>query len=189
MEDDVSMSSVNYSVSINNHTHELPAKHVGKAHFYLYDPFTSPELLVDSCRAIEEMVVSDKNHDKVIVTSECKGILLATPLAVKYKVPLVVLRKTKKPYYENMVSTKDTSTVTSGSSSLVLPQECLKFIKGKEVIIIDDVFSTGNTFKSMKSLIDNYEGILKQSYFVLVEGDDYKEESLRYCDSIPITFD
>ena len=183
------MSSLDYSVVINNHKHNLPAKHVGKAHFYLYDPFTNPDLLVDSCRAIEEMVVSDKNHNKVIVTSESKGILLATPLAVKYRVPLVVLRKSSKSYYKDMVIAQDTSTVTSGSSSLLLPRESLQFIKGKEVIIVDDVYSTGNTFNAMKSLIDNYEGILKQSYFVLVEGDSYKEKDLRYCDKIPISFD
>ena len=109
--------------------------------------------LVQACaKALSEKLKS-REYD-VLVTAEAKSIPLAYALSVETKKPYVVLRKTYKPYMGAALTAETLSITTGEPQTLILDEKDLDLMRGKNVIIVDDVISTGSTLQGMRMILE-----------------------------------
>lgn len=124
----------------------------------------------------------------VIITAESKGIPLAYEMARQMGVPYVVARKTVKLYMTNPISVTVKSITTAKEQTLYLSEEKIALIKGKRVLIIDDVISTGESLKALEELVETAEGNITAKAAVLAEGDAADREDIVYLEKLPLFF-
>lgn len=112
----------------------------------------------------------------VLVTAEAKSIPLIYEMSALMGLPYVVLRKHYKTYMGDALMTETVSITTGNSQTLFLDEKDRILIKGKRVIIVDDVVSTGSTLKGMKRIVREADGDLSAVAAVFTEGDaDWSE--------------
>ena len=107
----------------------------------------------------------------VLVTAEAKSIPLAYALAVEMNKPYIVLRKTYKPYMGDALRAETLSITTGQPQILVLDEKDRDFMKGKKVLLVDDVISTGSTLQGMKMVIGKAGAEVVGEAAILTEGD------------------
>ena len=59
-------------------------------------------------------------------------------------------------------------------------------IKGKKVLIVDDVISTGASLASLESLVERAGGIIVGKMAVLAEGDATERKDIIYLEKLPL---
>ena len=126
--------------------------------------------LVQACARELGKQLKDVNFD-VLVTAEAKSIPLAYALAVEMKKPYIVLRKTYKPYMGDALTAETLSITTGQPQILVLDEKDREFMKGKKVLLVDDVISTGSTLQGMKMVIGKAGAEVVGEAAILTEGD------------------
>lgn len=107
-----------------------------------------------------------------LMTAEVKSIPLAHALAVRMKKPYVVARKTRKPYMVGAVSVEVLSITTGAPQLLWLDGKDLHLVKGKRIILVDDVISTGSTLAGMHRLVNEAGGEVIAEAAAFTEGND-----------------
>ena len=113
---------------------------------------------------------------EVLVTAEAKSIPLIYEMSALMGLPYVVLRKQYKTYMGDAISAETHSITTGNTQTLYLDEKDRELVKGKKVILVDDVVSTGSTLKAMKHVVEKAEGDLKQVAAIFTEGDaDWSE--------------
>ena len=85
--------------------------------------------------------------------------------------PYVVLRKTYKSYMGEALSAETVSITTGKTQQLFLDEKDQGLITGKDVILVDDVISTGSTLNGMKQLIKASDGNISRIATVFTEGN------------------
>ena len=108
----------------------------------------------------------------VLVTAEAKSIPLIYEMSALMGLPYVVLRKTYKSYMGDAMSAKTVSITTGKSQTLFLDEKDQRLLGDTDVIIVDDVISTGSTLTGMKEIISSAGGRVSQIAAVFTEGDD-----------------
>lgn len=88
-----------------------------------------------------------------IVTPAVKSIPLAFELARRTRSDYVVLRKEAKIYLGNVSSTRVHSITTGHEQYLYLSERDANRIMNKDVLLLDDVVSTGATMEAMEVLM------------------------------------
>lgn len=123
----------------------------------------------------------------VIVTAESKGIPLAYEMAkLAGSKPYVVLRKGKKLYMQNVIETEVNSITTDHVQKLCLGQNEADLMRGKRILIVDDVISTGESLRSMESLVDQVGGNIVGRMAVLAEGDAADRTDIKFLAKLPV---
>jgi len=107
----------------------------------------------------------------VLVTAEAKSIPLIYEMSALMGVPHVVLRKTYKGYMGNAIKAETLSITTGKPQTLFLDEKDIRFIKNKNVVLVDDVVSTGSTLEGMKKIISEAKGTISKIAAVFTEGD------------------
>ena len=108
---------------------------------------------------------------EVLVTAETKSVPLVYELARVMAKPWVVLRKAYKPYMGEAPSAETVSITTGHPQSLYLDEKDHPLVRGKRVIIVDDVISTGSTLEGMRALVRQAGGEIVAEAAVFTEGD------------------
>ena len=126
--------------------------------------------LVQACALELGKQLKDTEFD-VLVTAEAKSIPLAYALAVEMKKPYIVLRKTYKPYMGDALKTETLSITTGQPQVLVLDEKDRAMMKGKNVVLVDDVISTGSTLQGMQMLMEKAGAKVIGEAAILTEGD------------------
>lgn len=114
--------------------------------------------------------LKEQEYD-LLVTAEAKSIPLAHALSVETQKPYVVLRKTYKPYMGNALRAETLSITTGQPQVLILDEKDLELMKGKKVVIVDDVISTGSTLQGMRMVIDKAGASTIAEAAIFTEGD------------------
>ena len=126
--------------------------------------------LVQACaRALAEKVNSLSYE--MIVTAEAKSIPIAHALSVETNKPYIVLRKQYKPYMGDAIQAETLSITTGQPQVLILDEKDVDVIKGKSVLIVDDVISTGSTLQGMRMILDKAGASVAGEAAILTEGD------------------
>jgi adenine phosphoribosyltransferase len=107
----------------------------------------------------------------LLVTAEAKSIPLAYALSVETKKPYVVLRKTYKPYMGDALKAETLSITTGQPQTLILDEKDIGLMKGKKVVIVDDVISTGSTLQGMRMVLEKAGASVIREAAILTEGD------------------
>lgn len=127
------------------------------------------ELVQAAAQALAKRI-ADLNFD-IIVTAEAKSIPLAYALSTEMKKPYVILRKSYKPYMGAALKAETLSITTGQPQVLILDEKDRALVKGKKVLIVDDVISTGSTLQGMRMVLDKAEATVSGEAAILTEGD------------------
>ena len=98
----------------------------------------------------------------------------------------VVARKGPKVYMKNVVYTHVDSITTDHQQILCIGQDDIDKIKGKRVLIVDDVISTGESLTAMEKLINQVGGNIVGKMAVLAEGDAIDRDDIIYLEPLPL---
>ena len=145
--------------------------------------FGDQELTVACAR---ELLKRAPEYD-YIITAEAKGIPLAHEMArqagdAKY----ILARKAPKLYMRDVFSVTVNSITTAKEQKLYLDGADAALMKGKRILIVDDVISTGESLRALEVLVEKAGGIVVGKMAVLAEGDAQGREDLIYLENLPL---
>ena len=122
-----------------------------------------------------------------LITAESKGIPLVHEMARQTGAPKYFLaRKMPKLYMTGVFESKVQSITTAKEQTLYLDIADVQLMKGKRILIVDDVISTGGSLHAMEALVEKAGGIVAGKMAVLAEGDAQDRADLIYLHKLPL---
>lgn len=122
-----------------------------------------------------------------IITAEAKGIPLAHEMARQSGAPKYFLaRKGPKLYMTGVFESSVKSITTAKEQKLFLDTADAELMKGKRILIVDDVISTGESLLALEKLVEKAGGIIAGRMAVLAEGDAQDRADLIYLEKLPL---
>ena len=122
----------------------------------------------------------------VIVTAESKGIPLGYELARQSGKNYYVARKSVKLYMTDPISVNVKSITTAAEQTLYLSGADADMIKGKRVLIADDVISTGESLNALETLVNKAGGEIVCRAAVLAEGGAADRTDIVFLEKLPV---
>ena len=145
--------------------------------------FGDQELTVACAR---ELLARAPEYD-YIITAEAKGIPLAHEMARQAGAPKYFLaRKAPKLYMTGVFESSVKSITTAKGQKLYLDTADAELMKGKKILIVDDVISTGESLLALEKLVEKAGGIICGRMAILAEGDAQNREDLVYLEKLPL---
>lgn len=144
--------------------------------------------LVQACARRLAKELQDTKFD-VLVTAEAKSIPLAYALSVEMNKPYVILRKTYKAYMGDALRAETLSITTGQPQVLVLDEKDRALLKGKSVVIVDDVISTGSTLQGMRMVIEKAGAHVVAEAAILTEGERAQWAHIHALGHLPLFTD
>ena len=122
-----------------------------------------------------------------IITAEAKGIPLAHEMARQTNAAKYFLaRKVPKLYMTGVFESTVKSITTAKEQTLYLDTADAELMKGKRILIVDDVISTGESLLALENLVEKAGGIIAGRMTILAEGDAQDREDLIYLEKLPL---
>ena len=122
-----------------------------------------------------------------IITAEAKGIPLAHEMARQTGAAKYFLaRKVPKLYMTGVFESTVKSITTEKEHTLYLDVADAEMMKGKRILIVDDVISTGESLRALEVLVEKAGGIIAGRMAVLAEGDAQERTDLIYLEKLPL---
>jgi len=145
--------------------------------------FGDPELTV-ACAA--ELLKRAPEYD-YLITAESKGIPLAHEMARQHgDATYFVARKHSKLYMRNVFSVEVKSISTLNAQTLCIDGADVERIRGKKILIVDDVISTGGSLRALEELVNQAGGIICGKMSILAEGDAIPRSDIVYLEPLPL---
>lgn len=138
-------------------------------------------------KASEELLKKVPEFD-YILTPEAKSIPLAYEMARQSGKPYIIARKGVKVYMRNSIEVCVNSITTKSEQKLYLGETEVNMIKGKKVLIIDDVISTGESLIAVRELVKKAGAFEAAACAVLAEGDAADRTDIIYLEKLPLFF-
>lgn len=123
---------------------------------------------------------------EAIVTAETKSIPLAFAMSLFMKIPYVVLRKQYKSYMGNAVMAETLSITTGAPQTLYLDEKDQPLLKGRRVVLVDDVISTGSTLQGMRIIVGKVGAEVVAQAAIFTEGDRAKWTEVVALNHLPV---
>ena len=122
-----------------------------------------------------------------IITAEAKGIPLAHEMARQTGAAKYFLaRKGPKLYMTGVFESSVRSITTAKEQHLYLDTADAEMIRGKRILLVDDVISTGESLTALEALVEKAGGIIAGRMAILAEGDAQEREDLIYLEKLPL---
>ena len=145
--------------------------------------FGDQELTVACAR---ELVARAPEYD-YLITAEAKGIPIAHEMARQTGAQKYFLaRKGPKLYMTGVFESSVKSITTAKEQKLYLDTADAELMKGKRILIVDDVISTGESLLALEKLVEKAGGIVAGRMAVLAEGDAQDREDIIYLEKLPL---
>ena len=145
--------------------------------------FGDQELTVACAR---ELLKRAPEYD-YIITAEAKGIPLAHEMARQHgDAKYILARKGPKLYMRDIFSVTVNSITTAKEQKLYLDGADAALMKGKRILIVDDVISTGESLKALEALVEKAGGVICGKMAILAEGDAQVRPDLIYLEKLPL---
>ncbi len=145
--------------------------------------FGDPELTTACAKALLEKA---PEYDYMI-TAESKGIPLVHEMArLAGNQKYFLARKKPKLYMTGVFEATVRSITTEGEQKLYLDTADAEMMRGKKILIVDDVISTGESVKALEILVEKTGGKLVGKMAILAEGDATKRDDLIYLEPLPL---
>lgn len=109
---------------------------------------------------------------ETLLVPEVKAVPLGHALSQRTGLPYVVVRKFRKPYMGDCLETEVVSITTGVPQKLYLDGKDLHLVQGRNVVLLDDVISTGSTLCGMKQLMELARANVVGEMAVFTEGGD-----------------
>ena len=142
--------------------------------------------LTEACA--RELIKKIPEHDYMI-TAEAKGIPLIHDMARQLgEKKHFVARIGVKVYMVDPISVEVNSITTQKTQTLYLDGKDAEMMKGKRILIVDDVISTGESLNALEKLVEEAGGIICGKACILAEGDAAKRDDIVFLEELPLFF-
>lgn len=139
-----------------------------------------------TCACARDLLKIAPEHD-VMITSESKGIPLIFEMARQSgNNRYIVARKMQKLYMSDTFACEVKSITTAKKQTLYLDGKDAEFMRGKRVLIVDDVISTGESLRAIEELVEHAGGNIVGKMAILAEGDAKDREDIKYLEVLPL---
>ena len=178
------MAQKYYKMNIAGLDRELPLCPISdKLMIGAFVIFGDPEL---TTACAEELLKRAPEHD-FMISAEAKGIPLVHEMArLEGNKKYFLARKAPKLYMTGVFEAEVHSITTANDQKLYLDTADAEMMKGKKILIVDDVISTGESLRAIETLVEKAGGIICGKMTVLAEGDAQDREDLVYLEKLPL---
>lgn len=122
-----------------------------------------------------------------MITAESKGIPLVYEMARQAGDKRWMLaRKGVKLYMKDVLGVEVRSITTDHVQTLYLDGADAALMKGKRILIVDDVISTGESLHALEALVEKAGGVVAGRMAILAEGDAQNRTDIRYLEKLPL---
>ena len=145
--------------------------------------FGDPEL---TTACADELLRKAPKYD-YLISAEAKGIPLVHEMArLAGNQKYFLARKAPKLYMTGVFEAEVRSITTSKEQKLYLDTADAELMKGKRILIIDDVISTGESLAAVEQLVEKAGGIICGKMTILAEGDAQDRADIVYLEKLPL---
>ncbi len=123
-----------------------------------------------------------------IVTPEAKSIPLAYEMSRQSGKKYFVIRKKQKVYMTDPVSVEVQSITTKSVQTLILDGLDGEQIRGKRILVVDDVISTGESLLAVEKLLEKFDVDIVGKAAILAEGDSADRNDIIFLEKLPLFF-
>ena len=174
-----------YTMTIAGHERHLPLCPLNdKVSIAAFVIFGDVELTVDASAAL----LKKAPEFDVLLTAEAKGIPLVYEMARQSGKPYFIARKYPKLYMPNPISVNVRSITTDKEQTLYLDGAEADLIRGKRILIVDDVISTGESLHALDRLVETAGGLIAGQCAILAEGDAVQRKDIFFLEPLPLFF-
>ena len=175
---------MDYKIEVAGLTRNLPLCPVNEElYIAAFVIFGDVELTIACARDLLKIAPP---HD-VLITAESKGIPLVYEMARQNRENrYLIARKAPKLYMRNVFSTEVTSITTVNRQMLFIDQNDADFMRGRRVLIVDDVISTGESLKAVEKLVNEAGGTVVGKMAVLAEGAAMRRKDILFLGTLPL---
>ena len=134
----------------------------------------------------KELIAIAPEYD-YILTAEAKGITLVHEMARQQgEEKYFIARKYAKAYMTGVFKVDVRSITTDKVQTLYLDAADAELMKGKRILIVDDVISTGESLRALEELVKQAGGIIAGKMAVLAEGEAAERQDILYLQKLPL---
>ena len=121
-----------------------------------------------------------------IIAPEAKAIPLAYEMSRQSGMEYLLARKKAKAYMTGIFEVHVHSITTAGTQTLVIDTADAERMKGKRILIVDDVISTGESLRALEALVEKAGGQICGRMAILAGGDAQERKDLIYLEKLPL---
>lgn len=122
-----------------------------------------------------------------LISAEAKGIPLAHEMARQHgDKKYMVARKGVKLYMSDIFEAKVRSITTDHEQTLYLDKADADLMKGKRILVVDDVVSTGESLYAIQQLVKQAGGEIVANVTILAEGEAADRADIKYLEKLPL---
>ena len=145
--------------------------------------FGDPELTVACARDLLKLA---PEYD-YLISAEAKGIPLIHEMARQHgDATYMLARKAPKLYMTGVMEVKVRSITTAAEQKLYIDTADAEKMRGKRILIVDDVISTGESLRAVETLVEQAGGIICGKMCILAEGDAQNRSDIIYLEKLPL---
>lgn len=145
--------------------------------------FGDPELTTACAQALLDKA---PKYD-YLITAEAKSIPLIHEMArLNGNQKYILARKYPKLYMRDILTAKVRSITTDKEQTLYLDGGDAELMKGKKILIVDDVISTGESLRAIEELVRLAGGNIVGKMCILAEGDAMTRSDVTYLEELPL---
>lgn len=173
-----------YTMKFGNLTRNLPICPITDDLYIAGFVLLGDAALSEECA--KELLEKAPEYDYML-TAEAKGITLAHEMARQHgDEKYMIARKYPKAYMTGVFKVEVRSITTDKVQTLYLDKADAELMKGKRILIVDDVISTGESLSALEELVAAAGGILVGKMAVLAEGDAIDRPDIFYIHPLPL---
>lgn len=121
-----------------------------------------------------------------LIAPEAKAIPLIYEMSRQSGIKYLLARKKAKAYMSGVFEVNVRSITTQGEQTLVIDEADAEAMRGKRIVIIDDVISTGESLYAMEELVRKAGGNIVAKAAILAEGDAAGREDITVLAPLPL---
>ncbi len=175
---------MHYTMNIAGVTRNLPiCKVTDDLYIGAFVIFGDVELTVATAGALLKKA---PEYDYMI-SAEAKGIPLVHEMARQSgQNKYFLARKAPKLYMSGVFDVKVNSITTAKEQHLYLDVADAELMRGKRILIVDDVISTGESLAAIEKLVLEAGGIVAGRMAILAEGEAQDRDDILYLEKLPV---
>ena len=137
-------------------------------------------------KSAEALLKKAPEYD-ILITAECKSLPLIYEMAKQHgDSNYIIARKAPKVYMDNVIFSDVDSITTANPQTICIGEKECEAMRGKKVLIIDDVISTGSSLHSIEELVIKSGGTIVGKMAVLAEGDAAHRDDIIFLEKLPL---
>ncbi len=121
-----------------------------------------------------------------LIAPEAKAIPLIYEMSRQSGIPYLLARKKAKAYMSGVFKVEVRSITTAEVQTLIIDSADAERMRGKRIVIVDDVISTGESLRAMEELVNQAGGNIVSKMAVLAEGDAIARKDITVLAPLPL---